>query len=143
MIDRSRRLPVVRHFVAARWLARRRGPAALFVSALCVYGIESIAWPVSLGRDGLTYLRYFVDMWHSTPALPQLMLFRTPGAPLMIGIPLRLGGAVLAEIVMAVAYAASIVFLYSGALAVAGRRIALALAVVLLIYVPYGLLFHT
>ena len=98
---------------------------------------------MALGRDGSTYLSYFVDMWHRTPAFPELMLFRTPGAPLMVGIPLRLGGAVLAEVAMAVAYAASIVALYSVAIAVAGKRVAIAFAVVLLAYVPYGLLFHT
>lgn len=98
---------------------------------------------MTLGRDGLLYVEYFVDMWHRTPALPYLMLVRTPGAPLMVGIPLRIGGAALAEVVMAFAYAASIVALYAVAAAVAGRRVAIAFAVVLLLYVPYGLLFHT
>jgi hypothetical protein len=98
---------------------------------------------VALGRDGSLYVEYFVDMWHRTPALPYLMLTRTAGAPLVVGIPLRLGGAVLAEVAMGLAYAASIVAFYAVADRIAGRRVAIAFAVVLLAYVPYGLLFHT
>lgn len=120
-----------------------RDRVVLFAAALLAYGIESVAWPITLGRDGTLYVRYFVDMWHATPAFPMLMLTRTPGAPLLVGVPLYLGGAALAEVVMGIAYAVSVVMLYGVALAVAGRRIAVAFAVLLLLYVPYGLLFHT
>ena len=72
------------------------------------YGIAGIAWPLAQGRDAATYILYYVDMWNGRPAYPQLMLFRTPVAPLFFGPLLQLGGAVLAEIAMGIAYTISI-----------------------------------
>ncbi len=120
----------------------RSAAAACFVAALAVYGIESVAWPLSYGRDGATYLLYYLDMWHSRPAYPELMLFRTPLAPLFFGPLLQLGGAALAEIALALAYAVSVLAYAATAAAAFGRRVAVLVAAALLLYPPYGALFH-
>jgi hypothetical protein len=119
----------------------RRAAAACFVAAIAVYGIESIAWPLAPGRDAATYLDYYVDMWHAKPAYPFMMLFRTPVAPLFYGVLLRVGGSVLTECAMALAYATSVLVF-----ALAARRLSSATAVLttiaLLVLPGYGALFH-
>jgi hypothetical protein len=119
----------------------RAAAVACFAAALAVYGIESIAWPLRAGRDASTYLEYYVDIWHAHPAYPFLMLFRTPLAPLVFGALLQAGGAVLAEVAMAFAYATSIL-----AFALVARRFgrgtAVVTAVALLVFPAYGALFH-
>lgn len=132
--------------VRARALVERfvpsRGAALLcFVLALGVYGIESIAWPLSGGRDGATYLMYYVDMWHAHPAYPELMLFRMPLAPLFDGSLLQLGGPILLEVAMAVLYACSVLAFAMAAL-VFSRWAAVATALLLLLYPGYGAMFH-
>lgn len=122
---------------AARW----RAPVVCVVCALLVFGVESIAWPLSYGRDGSTYLMYYRDMWHEHPAYPALMLFRMPLAPLVYGPLLQLGGPLLAEAAMAVAYAASVTAVAAAALEF-GRIAAVVTAVALLVYPGYGALFH-
>lgn len=122
--------------------AGTRASAVLcFVAALAVFGIQSIAWPLRGGRDSTTYLMYYLDMWHARPALPELMLFRTPLTGLVFGPLLQLGGASLAEAGMAVAYAVSVLAFAAAALSF-GRRCALVTAVALLLYPAYGALFH-
>jgi hypothetical protein len=119
----------------------RAAAVTCFVAALAVYGIESIAWPLRAGRDGSTYLEYYVDMWHAHPAYPFLMLFRTPLAPLFFGVTLQIGGPILAEVAMAFAFATSVL-----CFALVARRISGAAAVVtavaLLVFPAYGALFH-
>ena len=119
----------------------RRAALVCFAAALVAFGIQSIAWPLAGGRDGTTYLMYYLDMWHSRPAYPELMLFRTPLAPLVFGPLLQFGGATLAEVAMAFAYAASILAFAVAALGF-GRRCALLTAAALFLYPGYGALFH-
>lgn len=124
-----------------RFAGTRRAAAACFGLALAAYGVESIAWPMSLGRDGTTYLMYYRDMWNAHPAFPELMLFRTPLAPLLMGVPLQLGGAILLEVVFGVAYAASITA-YALAAATLNRVCGALVTLALLLYPGYGALFH-
>lgn len=119
----------------ARWIV-------LVVCALGVFAIESLAWPLAPGRDAGTYVMYWEGMWTSHPVYPQLMLFRTPLAPLVYGPLLSLGGAALAEAAMGLLFALSIVLYTLAADAVAGVWAAAATAVLLLAYPPYGALFH-
>lgn len=119
----------------------RRAALLCFVGALVVYGLESVAWPLAYGRDGTTYLMYYLDMWHAHPAYPALMLFRTPLAPLVYGPPLQLGGPLLAEAIMAVAYAVS-VLAFAAAAREFGKLPAVLTAVALLAYPGYSALFH-
>jgi hypothetical protein len=125
----------------ARWVETRKAAMLCFVAALAVYGIESIAWPLTGGRDSTTYLMYFADMWHRHPAYPMLMLFRTPVAPLFYGPLFRVGGATLAEVGMAFAYAGSILA-FSAAARAFGRLPAVLTGVSLLLLPAYGALFH-
>jgi hypothetical protein len=123
------------------FIPTRTAAVVCFGVALGVFGIESVAWPLSGGRDWSNYLIYYADMWHSQPAFPALMLFRTPIAPLLYGPFLQLGGPALAEAVMGVAYAGSVVAFAAAAL-VFGRVAAVVTALALLAYPGYGALFH-
>ena len=103
-----------------RLLSGRRAAIACVLAALIVYGLESIAWPLHLGRDAGNYLTYWADMWDGRPVFPQLMLYRTPVAPLLFGPLLEYGGALVAEVAMGIAFALSV--LAVGAAAYSLRR---------------------
>jgi hypothetical protein len=77
--------------------------------------------------------------WHSV--LPMSMLFRTPVAPLVVGGSLDLMGGYGAQLLLAVLFAASILCWTRTAL-VFGPRAALLVAVALVLYPGYGILFH-
>jgi hypothetical protein len=133
----------VAHFLGRleHGIGSRRGSAAVVAVALVVYGLQSIALPVVPGRDFGTYLRFYVQMfeWHSV--LPMSMLFRTPVAPLVVGGSLDLMGGQGTQALMAVLFAASILCWTRTAL-VFGPRAALVVAVALVLYPGYGILFH-
>ena len=126
----------------APWVLTRAAVMTLFLTALAVYAIEALAWPLTPGRDYGSYVGYYATMWHLHPVLPEGMLWRTPLAPLVIGVPLDIGGGWLLEVVMALLFAGSIV-----AWALAARSFgplpALATASILLLYPSYGALLHT
>jgi Dolichyl-phosphate-mannose-protein mannosyltransferase len=141
--DRSvsqRRLPR-----SLRWLeglaARPLGALVLFVLALAVYAIRAVAWPLSTGRDLDDYLRYYLQILDAETLLPAAMLFRAPVVPIVTGLALDVAGGALAEPIMAVLYAASIVGWSAAALAF-GPRVALVTAAALLVYPGYGAMFH-
>ena len=113
----------------------------LFLVAIGVYGLQSIALPVVPGRDFGTYLRFYVQMFEWDSVLPMSMLFRTPLAPLVVGGSLDLVGGYVTQALMAALYATSIVCWTRTALAF-GRSVALVTAVALLLYPGYGILFH-
>jgi hypothetical protein len=122
-------------------VAEHKGPVLCVAAALVVFGIESIAWPLTNGRDAATYLMYYVDMWHAHPTYPALMLYRTPLAPLVYGPLLQVGGAALVEVAMGIAFAASVLAFVTAA-AEFGRAASVLTAVALLAYPGYGALFH-
>lgn len=135
-----------------RWAARslaslealagtRRGAVALFLAALGVYALQSLAVPLHPGRDLATYLRYYEQFVHGEVVLPMSMLYRTPVAPLVVGAPLDVAGAAVTQALFGVLYGASIVA-WSATALVFGRRAALLTGVVLLVYPGYGILFH-
>jgi hypothetical protein len=113
----------------------------LFVLGLAVYAIRAIGWPLVGGRDLDEYLYDYVQFldWH--PLLPWSMLFRTPVTPVVAGLSLDVAGGFFAEPLMAVLFAASVVAWAAGARHF-GARTALLVAVALLIYPAYGLMFH-
>jgi hypothetical protein len=69
------------------------------------------------------------------------MLFRTPATPLVLGPALEVAGGFFAEPLMAVLFAGSIVA-WAAAARAFGARTALLVAVALLVYPAYGLMFH-
>jgi hypothetical protein len=119
----------------------RRAAVALFLLALAVFWIEALGWPLAKGRDTWDYLVYYLQLFDSAPPLEPLQLFRTPITPLVLGVPLDLGGSVLLEAVLGVLFAVSIVAWSATALTF-GRLPALLSALLLLAYPPFATLYH-
>jgi hypothetical protein len=113
---------------------------AVAAAALIVYAVVSLAFPLGPGRDIFTYLRVYVQLFDPDAVYPQAMLARTPLAPLVIGGLLELGG-VLAEVLMAVLYALSVLAWCAVARRL-GTPAAVLTAVGLLLYPGYAMLFH-
>jgi hypothetical protein len=107
-----------------------------------VYAFESIGWPLQEGRDLGVYLRYYVQIGQGDPVFPWAMLSRTPVTPVVAGLLLAAGGGLLAEAFMGLLFALSVLAWSAVALAAGGRRVALAVALALLLYPGYGGLFH-
>jgi Dolichyl-phosphate-mannose-protein mannosyltransferase len=120
---------------------RRLGAVVLFVLALAVYAVRAIGWPLAGGRDLDEYLYDYIQFldWH--PLLPWSMLFRTPVPGLVDGVSLDVAGGFFAEPLVAVLYAGSVVA-WAAAARAFGARAALLVALALLIYPAYGLMFH-
>jgi Dolichyl-phosphate-mannose-protein mannosyltransferase len=119
----------------------RKAALALFLLALAVYWFEALGWPLAKGRDTWDYLAYYLQLFDYDPPLEPLQLFRTPGTPLVLGLPLDLGGSVLLEIVLGMLYAVSIVAWSATALTF-GRLPALLAALLLLAYPAFATLYH-
>jgi hypothetical protein len=120
---------------------RRLGAVLLFVLALVVYALRAIGWPLVGGRDLDEYLYGYVQFFDWHPLLPWSMLFRTPVPGLLDGAALDFVGGFFAEPLMAVLFAGSVVAWSSAARAFGGRA-ALLVALALLVYPAYGLIFH-
>jgi hypothetical protein len=126
---------------AERLASTWHGGLVLIVSALTLYALESIGWPLSAGRDLGVYLRYFADIGESPPVYPWEMLSRTPVTPIVAG-GLLAGGSLLAQVVMALLYAFSVLAWAAAARAAAGPRAAVAVVAALLLFPGYAGLFH-
>jgi hypothetical protein len=124
-----------------RLASRRLSAAVLFVLGLAVYAVQAIAWPLKSGRDLDEYLLAYVQLFDRDVLLPWSLLFRTPVTPLVSGSSLDFAGGALAEPLMAVLFAGSVVA-WSAAALVFSPRAALAVAVALLVYPGYGAMFH-
>ena len=113
----------------------------LFALGLAVYAVRAIGWPLVGGRDLDEYLYGYIQFldWH--PLLPWSMLFRTPVTPLIAGASLDVAGGALAEPLLAVLFALSVVAWAAAARAFSARAALLA-AAALLVYPAYGLMFH-
>jgi len=115
--------------------------AVLFAASAVVYVLQAFAWPLHPGRDLATYLIYYVDMSKATPTHYFLMASRTPVAPLFIGLTSSLGGPLLLEVAQGLLFCCSILFMYSIG-SHWSRRIGLIAGVALVLYPPYGALYH-
>ena len=120
---------------------RPLGALVLFVTALCVYAVEAVGWPLVGGRDLDEYLYSYVQFFDWDPLLPWSMLFRTPVPGLLDGAALEFAGGFFAEPLMAVLFAGSVVA-YAAAARTFSTRAALLVALALLVYPAYALLFH-
>ena len=104
-----------RSLVKAAWASllafvpTRRAALVLFVLALAVFAFEALGWPMAKGRDTWDYLAYYLQLTDRHPPLSDLQVFRTPLTPIVLGVPLSLGGTTLLEVVFAALYAAAIV----------------------------------
>jgi hypothetical protein len=113
----------------------------LFGTGLAVYAVQAIAWPLKTGRDLDEYLLAYTQLFDRHVLLPWSLLFRTPVTPLVSGFSLDFAGGALAEPIAAVLFAASVVA-WSAAGRYFGPRVALGVAVALLVFPGYGLMFH-
>ena len=68
--------------------------------------------PLQQGRDFVTYMSYYIQFFREHPVDHMLMLFRTPGTPLMFGTLDRLGGPALVDWALTALYAASLTILF-------------------------------
>jgi hypothetical protein len=119
----------------------RRATVTLFVLALVVYAIAALGWPMAKGRDTWDYLAYYLQLFDRDPPLSGLQLFRTPLTPIVVGLPLDIGGIWALEAVFAVLYGVAIVAWTATALTF-GRIPALFSAALLLVYPAYATLYH-
>lgn len=119
----------------------RRAALVLFAIALGVFWFQALGWPMAKGRDSWDYLAYYLQLFDSEPPLSQVQLFRAPLTPLVLGVPMALGGSILLEVVLGVLFALSVVA-WSATALVFGRVPALASAVLLLVYPSWATLYH-
>jgi hypothetical protein len=124
-----------------RLASRPLGMLLLFVLSLVVYALEAVAWPLRAGRDLDEYLLAYVQLFDRHVLLPWSLLFRTPVTPLVSGVSLDVAGGALAEPIAGILFAASVVA-WSAAARYFGPRVAIAVAVALLLYPGYALMFH-
>jgi hypothetical protein len=119
----------------------RRGAVILVLAAIAVWIVQSIGWPLAAGRDISAYLLVYVDLFDRDVVFPWAMLNRTPLSALALGGTLELGHPLLLEAVAACLFAASVL---AGALAARtfGRGAAVLVALGLLLYPGYGIVFH-
>ena len=130
---------------AARWIeglaSRRAGAVVLAALALVAYSIRAVAWPLKAGRDLDEYIYAWVQLFDHDVLLPWSMLFRTPATPVFVGAALDAFDGRIAEPLMALVYAGSIVC-WAAAARYFGAWAAIAVAAVLLLYQGYALMFH-
>ncbi len=119
----------------------RRAALVLFALALCVFWFQALGWPMAKGRDTWDYLVYYLQLFDSKPPLSQVQLFRTPLTPLVVGLPMAIGGSIAVEVVFGLLFAVSVVAWSATALTF-GRAPALASAVLLLVYPAWATLYH-
>jgi hypothetical protein len=106
-----------------------------------VWWVQAIAMPLAPGRDFGTYAGAFVELFQRNPVDLGYVLGRTPVAPLVTGALLDPLGGALAEPVMSLLYAGSILAWFLAARRFGGAA-ALATALLLLAYPAYGILMH-
>lgn len=109
--------------------------------ALLAFFVQALGWPLQRGRDLWDYLVYYQSFTDQETPFQLVMLMRSPVTALSLGLPLDLGGARLLEVVMALAYAGTIVVWA----AVARRFSSLAAVVVVVVLLAnpvYALAFH-
>jgi hypothetical protein len=119
----------------------RRAALVLVALALVVFAVEALGWPMAKGRDTWDYLVYYLQLLDGDPPIADLQVFRTPLTPIVVGLPLDLGGIWLLEATFAVLYAVSILAWTATAL-VFGRIPAIFTAGLLLVYPAYATLYH-
>jgi hypothetical protein len=147
----SRRYPLTVRRAGEFLLRLARGGAALaetrkaiwivFGVALGVWWLEAIVLPLNGGRDLGTYLGTYAQLFHSHPVDLGYVLDRMPIASIAIGGLLDFAHGAMAEPVVSLLFAASIVAWFAAA-RIFSSRAALLVVVVLLLYPGYAILFH-
>jgi hypothetical protein len=124
-----------------RLVSRPLGAVLVFAAALGVYAFRAVGWPLTAGRDLDEYVYAYVQLLDADPVLPWSLLFRTPVTPVVAGFSLDMVDGALAEVVFALLFACS-VLAWSVAARFFGPWVAIGVALALLVYPAYGILFH-
>ena len=128
-----------------RWLtdhaASRWASVVVTLAALVVHTAQSVVWPVVEGRDYVTYMRVYAEMWRWESVIPWELLWRLPVAPAVLGPPLDIAGPAGARVFIALLFAATVLVWYRIGLRF-GAAPAVLLAASLLLYPAFGALFH-
>jgi len=121
--------------------SRPLGAVLVFLAGLAVYALRALAWPLTAGRDLDEYVYAYIQLFDADPVLPWSLLFRTPVTPVVAGLSLDLLDGALAEPVLALLFAGSVVA-WTCAARHFGPWVAVTVALALLVYPAYGILFH-
>jgi hypothetical protein len=121
--------------------AARLAPAVVFACSLALWWLEAIILPLAPGRDLGTYLGAYAQLFQAHPIDLGYVLNRAPIAPLVMGGLLDLAGGSLAEPAVSLLFAASVCAWFAAARSFSGRA-GLAVALVLLLWPGYAILFH-
>lgn len=110
--------------------------------SIIFYVAYALAFPLNKGRDFGTYFQYYYDIFSKIPLDHNLMLYRTPLTPLFFGVLHDLGGSLLVEISMGIAFIIMNLLIFN--IVKIWNKI-LAYTVILLIYtnLKYNILFHS
>ncbi len=122
--------------VGTRWSL-----ALLVASALAVYAVEALAWPVQRGRDAWDYLVFYLSLFDGSTPFPLVMLVRSPVTAVALGVPMQIGGAEALELFAGVLFAVTVVAWTATALTFS-RLGAVLTAIVSLVVTPFALPFH-
>src|SRR5262249_9727391 len=136
-----------------RLAGTRRGAALVFAAGLAAYALESLGMPLTAGRGLGNYLPYY-DQFFPRAALTMgrvfrtargaptmVMLFRRPGASLVVGPALDFLGGWGSQILMGVLFALTVT-VWSAVAAEFSRRAATLTAIALVLFPGYGMFFH-
>jgi hypothetical protein len=80
---------------------------------LAWFWLLALLFPLRAGRDMTTYFLWFRDVFALEPEHPLLMLFRTPLTPLFYGTCFQIFGESGIEVILSLAYAASITTVFA------------------------------
>jgi len=105
---------------ASVWIRRMKGLFGhggsgigwVMLASMVAYAVHCLGRPVGAGRDFGSYWLYYRDFWASVPEYPLVMLYRTPGAPLMFGFLFGFGSWLVVQAYFAVAYCAIAIVLF-------------------------------
>ena len=86
---------------------------ASFLVMVAWFWLLALFFPLRAGRDMTTYFLWFRDLFALEPEFPLLMLFRTPLTPLFYGTCFQIFGEGGIEVILSVAYAASITAVFA------------------------------
>jgi len=117
------------------------GGVGVFVGALALFALQSLAVSLVLGRDSEDYAIHGWELFEREPLFPRLMLARTPVTGVLIDAFYAAGGAIGLEVGLGLLFAAAV----TGWVAAArqwGRKPAVAMFVLLAVVPTYGLFFH-
>jgi hypothetical protein len=105
--------------------------------------MQAIAWPMYdlLHRDAADYLATFLELGRADPLFPEQMLARPPVVPFVLGAAMEVGGPYLLELVMGLAFVATVCAYFAAARRF-GSAAAITVAGVLVLSFDVGALYH-